>query len=265
MKTQFSRVMKRCVGGAVLAATLGVAPAGVAQIALVEGGSVTMPQVPNLPSLLSPLYGASELDTTTVDYQDGDYHFRVTSSVFSGVASPFGPGSDKLIFAYRILNLSAPLIASHYDSQNQEILRKWGITSFAVSGFQGVQTAVAEVIEPGVDPGQVGRSGGVVTFNYPPVVPSGEAAPPIYAGENSRTLLVFTDATAFSSVTSTVTNTDVDYAGTTTEVVMGVPLQQSVTVFAPSSVPDSASTSGMIGLALVLLAAGFRMRASSLR
>jgi hypothetical protein len=256
MKTLFFRLMTRCVSGALLASILALVPAAVGQITLVEGGSVTMPV------LSSPLSLATQVGVTlTSNYANGGFNFTVTSSVFTGV-TPFGFGADKYVFAYKITNTSAPDIPDTTPGQ----IRKWGVTLFDVTGFQGVGTQVAEVDETGVVPGATLRSGdgNTITFSYPPVVNPGEQAPPIYPTENSRTLLVFTDATTSVTVSSVITNTDIDYAGTTGEVVNGS-VSQSVNVYAPVAVPDSSSTSGLIGLALGLLAAGFRMRASSLR
>ncbi len=259
-----------------MAATLAVVPKVVSQPALLDPfGSVAMTDTPitsfdpieyGTPialNLISSLGGATMLASAASTYSDGNFSFVLTSSVFTGVDQGLvgGFGSDKLVFAYKITDVLAPDPVSIPSG-----VRKWGITSFGITGFGGFGVAVAQLDEVGVNGGNTTRSGDgdLITFNYPPVNPAEGQAPPIYEGENSRTLYVFTTATASSINVGEVVSTEVDYAGhPVLEVPYGQPVLRSVSAYAPSSVPDSASTSGLIGLALVLLAAGFRMRASS--
>ncbi len=198
----------------------------------------------------------------------GDFSFTLHSWVYSAAlasSNPFGVG--KLVFAYQLHNDSA-----YYDSYS------FGITEFSIFGFAGRQVAVAEGSGSGVNPGPAVRSGGSgnqLTFKYPehyvpppPPPPPGDVnpAPPIYGGEFSNILYVATDATApdFTISFASVVNSAIQSPGGDQEVVLNS-TPHAGNALAPSSVPDTASTSGLIGLALVLLAAGFRMRTSSLR
>lgn len=231
------------------AALVGLCLPLVAQTTLLPGGSVPMPGV-----VLGP--GAVVVASTPTPevFLSGGFEFKLSSTVYSNVTSnPFGLGG--MVFAYHLTNIAAPVL----DPGDA-----WGITELSVFDFSGYSVAVGEEIISGVVPGPTERSadGSRITFTYPPRGPYVPPPPPIYVGEYSNILYVFTNASGYTDAYGTVINSKLHNAGTVDEVVFGNVEYQSVNPFGPTGAPvsDQASTGALMFLGLASIAFGARVR-----
>jgi hypothetical protein len=280
MKMQFSRAMKRCVGGAAnrvqraligtVIACLGlVVPAG-AQAILDPGFTAAAPSI--------GLKGSTDLVPTTEVSMVSEYdqtgigtgfHFRLTSYAMTGIElNPFG--SSKLTLMYELQNLSSESVTVTQLASGNDPRIEWGITSLFVSGFAGASVYIGEGIysspNTGVVPGNTRRDGdpNEIEFWYPA---NGTPAPPIYAGQNSNQLWVFTNAENYAVGSTKIVNTLAVYARDPFGADMPVPLvapieTTSVQAFtiAPSAVPDGTNTTGLLLIGSCLISLVLRRR-----
>ncbi len=153
-----------------------------------------------------------------------------------------------------------------YEVQNNSASGTEGITDFSLGGWAGVQT---DVVYGGntngsdfffsptntsfVSPGDANRSlnGDTIDFTFPPVSVSA-SAPPIFAGQDSFQLIVFTDATAWTNTSGTVTTNDFDTSGSN-QISDTTNTGSAATYTAVASVPDSGMTALLLGIGLIVL------------
>ncbi len=182
---------------------------------------------------------------------------QIDASVFSGVGeNPYGG----LTFVYTVTNLGS-------DFANNE-----GIVNFSVSNWAGLQTAVAlgnAVVgydsmgnpvydSSGVNPLTATRtdgSGDVIDFSFPFDPPNSTSfGPPIFSAQHSWQLIVYTDASSWTTTAAASFTSANDINGANTQ-------NYSATTIAPdaSSVPDAGTTVLQLGLGcLALLGVGRR-------
>ena len=200
---------------------------------LVPGGSV---DAPNIGSLTSGTEVASNLGLFSSGTVDGQVGVKVLSGVTSNVLGG-------LTFVYEVANLS---------TSGSE-----GLGNFAVAGWAGLSIDV--VVGEGffftpngapVQQGFVTRSldGNSILFDFPP----GDEEPPIFAGQNSFQLIVYTNATAWRYVSGGVASWDYDGNG---DIIDGSKWNGGMeTIVAASLVPDAGTSALLLGLGFIVLA-----------
>jgi hypothetical protein len=288
MKTQFSRVMKRCVGGAALhvamaqvfaiIAGLGFASSTSAQVTptydppaeLLVGGAVLAPSVGIKGGLnLVPTTEVSMVSDYDQTGTGAGFQFRLTSYAMTGIGlNPFG--SSKLTLMYELQNLSSESVTVTQLGSGNDPRIEWGITSLFVNGFAGASIYVGEGIytspNMGVVPGNTRRDGdpNAIEFWYPA---NGTPAPPIYAGQYSNQLWVFTNAENYAVGSTKIINTLAVFArdpgGADMPELSVAPVETtSVQAFtiAPSAVPDGTSTTGLLLIGSCLISFVLRRR-----
>ena len=201
---------------------------------LLPSGAV---MAPFIGSLTSGSVVASDLSSFAASTVSG----QVGVTVLSGVGTnPLGG----LTFVYEVMNLS---------TSGTE-----GITSFGLDGWAGVDMDIVTGDSfffssggTGVEEGFTYRTpdGNSILFDFPP----GSSEPPIFAGEKSWQLIVYTNATAFTVGNVWVDGWDfLDPSGGYTD---GTFWSDSMTSFvAVGSVPDGGSTVLLFGIGFILMA-----------
>ncbi len=201
------------------------------------------------------------------------FHFRLTSYAMTGIGlNPFGSGKLTLMYELQNLSLEAATVTQYGSTaivEGNEIVTpriEWGITSLFVNGFAGAGVAVGEGIfgSPGVVPDITRRDGdpNAIQFWYPA---HETPTPPIYAGQYSNQLWVFTNAENYAVGSTVIVNTLATNARHPLGYDLGIldaPPITTVQAFtvAPSSVPDGASTFSLLVICGIVVLCGVRRR-----
>lgn len=262
-----------------LLAVLSAMPGLRAQVTVAPNATVWLPDVELVaPTLVDQVLSPSLAMSWPVDPSD-DFQFVLTTSVLKSASNPFG--SDALIFAYQLTNVAAPnsLLGLTDPGIGRDL--EWGITELWISSFTGYNVAVGEDVPGsgpvGVVPGPMKRDnlGHELRFTYPPF--NGlNRAPPIYVGEYSNTLYVFTDATDYMTSSAMVVSDVIEFPRDeetlvslqTEKLAPGYNWRtEALEILAPAeyvpppaSVPDSGTTAGLLALAGFVLAAARQRR-----
>ncbi len=201
-----------------------------------------IPEVVN--SALGGTVGTDIEDTFSVGGIGGKVHSYVISGVDSGLTSRTG-----LTFVYEISNTSGS-----FESPD-DVTR--GVTSLSVAGWKGVDLDIAtrndSTYSSGSDfvvPDAYTRSadGDVITFTFPPDIAS---APPIWGGEVSWQLILFTDlSNAYSNLG--IIGSD-DFETRKSDAFPGTYMESptfNVLSASTATVPDTSSTLALVAVAL---------------
>ncbi len=206
---------------------------------LTPGNSVVLP---NLGTSLNPVYSQAASMSST--FTSGNVRGLLGVEVLSGVTENTLGG---LTFVYEV--------------QNNSQSGTEGITDFSLGGWAGVQTDVvyggntdgsgfffSPTSTSFVSPEAANRSlnGDTIDFTFPPAP---AINPPIFAGQDSFQLIVFTDATAWTNTSGTVTTNDFDFNGNPINPNTG----SAGTLTAVASVPDGGTTALLLGFGLIAL------------
>jgi hypothetical protein len=190
------------------------------------------------------LSGATYQVAALSSFQSGPITGQVGVSVWNNVATnPFGLGS--LTFVYEVATLT---------SNGTQ-----GLTGFGIAGWAGVSTNVATggdfYFTPSSTPVEEGwttRSGdgNSIWFDFPP----GSSEPPIFVGENSYQLIVYTNATAWTWGFGTADGWDFDEFGAIVDGTYWADSDSSMkTLVAVSPVPDNGSTALLLGMGFMAM------------
>jgi hypothetical protein len=194
----------------------------------------------------------------------GDFTGTLFTTVLSGVdlsgvdglPADFAANYGGLIFAYEIKNLTS---GGNPNNDPDGIYR--GINQLTVGGWNGFNTAIGYsrsdfLHAPGtnpVPPGETNRdniTGDSLQFHFPPDI----SAPPIFAGENGYSLIVFTNATSFSGIIGTLDSALYADGGLSFAGNQSINSVETLTASTDTtSVPDNGTTALLLGLGCVAL------------
>lgn len=138
-----------------------------------------------------------------------------------------------------------------YELKNVGSSASDGLTSLELGGWAGLNVAVTQrdtlYFSPSSSPvlpldfNRSPGSGSTIKIGFPPDV----NAPPIFSGESSYGLVIFTNATSWTTTSASITSANFD-----TTVESSATVQ---TITASSSVPDSGSTVGLLTFGIIVI------------
>lgn len=240
------------LGSALRADSIQLLPGGSAGVT----GSQSNPGDPRSP--LSTLTGGTTVASQLSSFSAGTLTGKLGATVLDGVAENTLGG---LTFVYELQNVSSTTFDPWSEGEGITNFILGGWDGFATNFAMGTQFFYASTSNP-ILPGSADRSDGVnqtIAFFYP----YGDHVPPIYSGEISYQLIIFTDALNWVGTDGSIEiknfaeqSTVYATAGTLT-VAAGV--GPGVGGSGPTNgVPDGSTTVTLLGLSVLFL--GFVQR-----
>lgn len=206
---------------------------------LLPGGSVYAPGIGSFSTTLS---GGTELASTLSAFtsSSGTLTGELGTKVFSGLNE--NPGGLTFVYELRTITAGSGDVGE-------------GITNFSLFGFG---SNIATDFQMGnshyftyngtsVLPLEANRSadGTQIDFTFPLDI----SGPPIFVGQNSYQLILFTDATTYTATSATVDTNWFD-----SQTLGSASVSSFRAVANASAVPDGATTASLLGLSFVVLA-----------